>query len=80
MKSRIAFAFVIALVLGMSACHYGSEAVKKDLERNEEYKSKSAEKEAATALPAEAAVETGTQTTEGGEGEDAPAADTTTAE
>lgn len=49
------YTLLATCALSMTACHYGTDAVSKDLERNEEYKAKRAEKEAATALPEDAA-------------------------
>lgn len=55
MKSRLFTLFAAVVVLSMSACHYGADKAKEGLKVNEEYKAKRAEKEAATALPEDAA-------------------------
>lgn len=51
MKLKTLSFFAFAAMLMMSACHYGVDAVEEDLKRNEEYKGKKAEREAATKLP-----------------------------
>lgn len=55
MKTRVQIPVAFVFALSFSACHYGADAVKEDVKRNEEYKGKRAETEAATALPADAA-------------------------
>lgn len=55
MKSKIFTLLALAMTLSFTACHYGVEGVQEGLERNEEYKGKRAEREAATALPDDAA-------------------------
>ena len=55
MKAKLYTLALTLVVVSMSACHYGADAVKEDVARNEEYKGKRAEQEAATALPADAA-------------------------
>lgn len=55
MKSKLYTLALLFVVLGLSACHYGADSVKEDLNRNEEYKGKRAEQDASTALPADAA-------------------------
>ena len=54
MKSTI-YTLLAVCALSFTACHYGADQVKEDLKRNDEYKGKRAEKEAATALPPDAA-------------------------
>ncbi len=73
MKIRIITLLSLAMSLSFTACHYGEEGVKEGLERNEEYKGKRAEKEAATALPEDAAAKMNGEAP----AEEAPAADTT---
>lgn len=66
----------LAMTLSFTACHYGKEGVEESLERNQEYKGKKAEREAATALPDDAAAKMrGEESTQ-----EAPAADTATTE
>lgn len=55
MKFRLITLLSLAMMFSLGACHYGEEAVKEDVKRNEEYKGIRAEREAATALPADAA-------------------------
>jgi hypothetical protein len=55
MKTRIQILAALVFALSFTACHYGADAVKEDVKRNEEYKGKRAETEAATALPDNAA-------------------------
>lgn len=55
MKGKLATLVLLGSLAGLSACHYGREQVEQDLKRNEEYKGIRAEREAATALPADAA-------------------------
>lgn len=73
MKIRIITLLSLAMSLSFTACHYGVEGVQEGLDRNAEYKGKRAEKEAATALPEDAAAKMKGETP----AEEAPAADTT---
>jgi hypothetical protein len=61
MKFRIFSLCAVACLLSVSSCHYGVDAVKEDVKRNEEYKAKRAERDAATALPPDAAGAPATQ-------------------
>lgn len=45
--------------LSLASCHFGADSVKEDVARNQEYKNIRANKEAATALPADAAEKMG---------------------
>lgn len=49
------YTLLASCALTMTACHYGADRISGDLERNEEYKAKRAEREAASALPEDAA-------------------------
>lgn len=73
MKIKIITLLSLVMSLSFTACHYGVEAAEESIETNNEYKGKRAEKEAATALPDDAAAKmNGTAPAE-----EAPAADTT---
>ncbi len=73
MKIKIITLLSLVMSLSFTACHYGEEGAKESVETNNEYKGKRAEKEAATALPDDAAAKmNGTAPAE-----EAPAADTT---
>ena len=55
MKFRLIAVLSLAMTFSLGACHFGQEAAKEDAKRNEEYKGIRAEREAATALPEDAA-------------------------
>lgn len=59
MKIKNISLLILVMSLSLASCHFGAESVKEDVARNQEYKNKRANKEAATALPADAAAKMG---------------------
>jgi|GEM_PF-2113863 len=55
MKIKIITLLSLVMILTVTSCHYGKEEAKGSVETNKEYKGIRAEKEAATALPDDAA-------------------------
>lgn len=55
MKFRLIAVLSLAMTFSIGACHYGQDAAKESAKTNEDYKGIRAEKEAATALPEDAA-------------------------
>lgn len=55
MKFKSIAVLSLAMTFSIGACHYGQDAAKESAKTNEEYKGIRAEKEAATALPEDAA-------------------------